>query len=56
MLPEVQQQLSRIQSAFSLLLTESDQFLQECAAKGVSTVYSVGMVPVLWHIFLLLIS
>src|SRR4051812_22309924 len=39
---DVQQALPLIQQAFSLALTEADQFTQECAAKGMALVYQVG--------------
>jgi hypothetical protein len=31
--------LPLIQAAFSLMLTETDQFTQECASKGLAIVY-----------------
>eukprot|EP00457_Paulinella_chromatophora_P000187 gb/GEZN01000187.1/.p1 GENE.gb/GEZN01000187.1/~~gb/GEZN01000187.1/.p1 ORF type:complete len:1967 (+),score=435.69 gb/GEZN01000187.1/:681-5903(+) len=40
--PLVRSQLPRIQKAFSFALGEEDQFIQECAAKGISLVYTQG--------------
>eukprot|EP00817_Percolomonadidae_sp_ATCC50343_P008168 CAMPEP_0117433086 /NCGR_PEP_ID=MMETSP0758-20121206/12495_1 /TAXON_ID=63605 /ORGANISM="Percolomonas cosmopolitus, Strain AE-1 (ATCC 50343)" /LENGTH=1615 /DNA_ID=CAMNT_0005223493 /DNA_START=128 /DNA_END=4972 /DNA_ORIENTATION=- len=41
-MPALQPFLSEIQSAFSILLTDTNEVTQEIASKGLSTVYSLG--------------
>lgn len=40
--PEIKSELQRLHSAFSMLLTDRDDFIQETASKGLNIVYRLG--------------